>query len=156
MAVPCADAHRRSPARAAGFSPTAGPSVGLTAGLSLAALVTAALVSPGRVDDGPVICPFRLLTGLPCPGCGLTRSWVHLTHGQLADGLAANPFGAVSLVLAVMLVVACGVVLVRRRALPAYADLFGPSRSRRRLALAMIAVAWVGFGLVRLVVTAVS
>ena len=65
------------------FSPAHGPSVGLTAAFAACALAAAATVSPEAVEDGLVICPFRLMTGLPCPGCGLARSWVHLLHGHL-------------------------------------------------------------------------
>jgi hypothetical protein len=43
--------------------------------------------------DVPILCTFRRLTGWPCPGCGLTRSFVFLAHGQLADAFRMNVFG---------------------------------------------------------------
>ena len=43
----------------------------------------------------PTTCPFRLLTGLPCPGCGLTRSIGYLTEGNYQLSLAYNPFGII-------------------------------------------------------------
>ena len=45
--------------------------------------------------SGPIICPFRLVTGLPCPGCGTTRSVAALLDGRLADSLSFNPLGIV-------------------------------------------------------------
>ena len=30
----------------------------------------------------PPLCPFRLITGLNCPGCGLTRALILAFHGQ--------------------------------------------------------------------------
>lgn len=36
-------------------------------------------------------CPFLLLTGLFCPGCGSTRMLHALTEGDLAGALAMNP-----------------------------------------------------------------
>ncbi|HUJ16410.1 MAG TPA: DUF2752 domain-containing protein [Nitrospirota bacterium] len=36
-------------------------------------------------------CPFKALTGLPCPTCGSTRSIVHLAHGDFTAALAMNP-----------------------------------------------------------------
>jgi hypothetical protein len=41
----------------------------------------------------PSVCGFRNLTGLPCPSCGLTRSWVAIAEGNLGTGLAAHRLG---------------------------------------------------------------
>ncbi|MCA9490880.1 MAG: DUF2752 domain-containing protein [Myxococcales bacterium] len=41
----------------------------------------------------PVLCGFRRLTGIPCPGCGLTRSFVYLAHGHPIDAFRMNVFG---------------------------------------------------------------
>jgi len=40
-------------------------------------------------------CEFRRLTGLPCPGCGLTRVADRFAHGNLAGAFDANPLGTV-------------------------------------------------------------
>ena len=39
------------------------------------------------------LCYVKSLTGLPCPGCGLTRSVLHTSHGDPLAALAYNPFG---------------------------------------------------------------
>jgi len=44
--------------------------------------------------DGPIVCPFRLMTGLPCPTCGLTRAFCFLAHGQIAESLQYHWLGA--------------------------------------------------------------
>jgi hypothetical protein len=73
-------------------------------------------LSPHHIEDGPVICPFRALTGLPCPGCGLTRSWVYAAHGWWRESFASHPFGL--LVVAVVLALAVAVVVRRLRREP--------------------------------------
>jgi hypothetical protein len=58
-----------------------------------------------RPPDEPtvILCPFRALTGWLCPGCGMTRAFCALGHGEL---LRAVHFNALSpfLYLALMLV----------------------------------------------------
>lgn len=49
------------------------------------------------------VCPFRNITGLPCPGCGITRSVCFALSGSFAESFAMNPLGlAVVLVLFVL------------------------------------------------------
>ncbi|MGH9196425.1 MAG: DUF2752 domain-containing protein, partial [Acidimicrobiia bacterium] len=40
----------------------------------------------------PLICPLRLITGVPCPFCGMTTGTVALMRGDLGAAVAANPF----------------------------------------------------------------
>jgi hypothetical protein len=41
------------------------------------------------------LCPFRAATGMPCPGCGLTRSLSCTLHGELAAAWDHHPFGPI-------------------------------------------------------------
>ena len=76
----------------------------LAVGLVTAVFVASAVL-PWTPFAGRTICLFLHVTGLPCPGCGLGRSFVALTHGAWADALAAHPLGpVVYLLLAVLLV----------------------------------------------------
>jgi hypothetical protein len=56
-------------------------------------------------------CPFRAMTGLPCPLCGATRAFTHVARGDSAF-LSYNAFWVL---VAVALIVAGVVVLTKRR-----------------------------------------
>ena len=43
-------------------------------------------------------CPFHQITGLWCPGCGLTRGIYQLLHGHVAAALGYNLFTPVVVV----------------------------------------------------------
>jgi hypothetical protein len=67
-----------------------------------AILVAGAVVLPRAVlRDSPVICPFRRVTGLPCPACGLTRSWQAAAHLRVTESLGYHPLGVATLLGAV-------------------------------------------------------
>lgn len=44
-------------------------------------------------QDGPILCLFRSLTGLPCPFCGTTRSIGSILQGDFGSALGLNPLG---------------------------------------------------------------
>jgi hypothetical protein len=65
------------------------------AGLGL----TAALVP--TTEGSPVICPFRALTGLPCPTCGMVRTAHLILRGRIVSAFAVNPLDALFLTIVV-------------------------------------------------------
>ena len=58
---------------------------------ALAAWLAAPALAAAAARLGLVLCPFRLVTHLPCPGCGMTRALLALCHGDLRTALAAHP-----------------------------------------------------------------
>ncbi len=38
-----------------------------------------------------ITCPIRQLTGISCPGCGMSRAWLSVLHGDLAAALLYHP-----------------------------------------------------------------
>jgi hypothetical protein len=51
------------------------------------ALCACAVIDPNHPPPW-IVCPFRLLTGLPCPMCGMTRAVASLLRGNWQDALA--------------------------------------------------------------------
>lgn len=41
--------------------------------------------------NGPILCNFRLLTGLPCPFCGTIRGFGLVSQGRITESLLMNP-----------------------------------------------------------------
>jgi hypothetical protein len=109
------------------------------AATALAALVTSFVVSRSAVENGPVLYPLRLVAGVPGPGCGLTRSWVALAHGDLGTAFARNAFGPLLFALAIFAVASVVHSLARRRA---PVDLAACAASRPALALAAVWSVW--------------
>jgi hypothetical protein len=73
----------------AGPSPVKRPVI---APIVAGSLLVAGCVIVGIVDPrgGPTICPFKLATGLDCPGCGGTRAAHDLMRGDLLGALDHN------------------------------------------------------------------
>lgn len=73
------------------------PVVTAAAGFSAAAYLHA--VDPGVPGHYPS-CPFLMVTGLWCPGCGSLRALHALTGGDLTTALARNPLTVCAVALA--------------------------------------------------------
>lgn len=67
--------------------------------LPLAVIVTARILTPDPSGHGTHTqlglppCGFLVLTGCPCPGCGLTTAFSHMAHLDVFGAARANPFG---------------------------------------------------------------
>lgn len=68
-------------------------------GFFLVVLVIAAVLTPSTEAltlfgvEVPVMCGFRQATGYGCPGCGLTRSFTFMAHGDLFSAFDMNLLG---------------------------------------------------------------
>jgi hypothetical protein len=61
--------------------------------ISIAILHVTGVTSADRLAGAiPLFCPFKVLTGIPCPGCGMTRALISMTKGDFHGALGYNPF----------------------------------------------------------------
>jgi hypothetical protein len=80
-----------------------------TGALFAGALFYIGMVDPHKPDSIFPICPFRLLTGLNCPGCGALRMIHDVLHGHLGAAINDN------IVLLVGIPLLAGWIVLRRR-----------------------------------------
>jgi hypothetical protein len=48
------------------------------------------MVPTASVESGPAICLIKRVSGLNCPGCGMTRAFSHAMHGNLRQAIQHN------------------------------------------------------------------
>ena len=59
--------------------------------LAPAAVLAASVALPTGWESPVPLCVLKALTGLDCPGCGMTRAFLLIGHGRLADAVAMHP-----------------------------------------------------------------
>ncbi|OKI24583.1 hypothetical protein A6A07_04010 [Streptomyces sp. CB03911] len=99
-----------------------------------AAGAAAAVAAAGlhRAHDPGVLCPLRLVTGVPCPVCGSTTVFIEAGQGHWAAALGANP---------VTVAVAVGLLFAPLGPGRWWSEL--PAGRRNTLVAAALAAAWV-------------
>jgi Protein of unknown function (DUF2752) len=69
------------------------------AALPTTVITTAAMLTPNPLGHGTHTqlglppCGFLVVTGYPCPGCGLTTSFANMADGHIVAAAHANAFG---------------------------------------------------------------
>jgi hypothetical protein len=84
---------------------------------ALFALVIPAIilwVNP-HIEGDQSLCPFKLLTGFPCPGCGLTKSMIFFYEGDLSRSLSYHLFGPAFVFFCLLAIVTLSVELFTRK-----------------------------------------
>jgi Protein of unknown function (DUF2752) len=61
--------------------------------LTLAVPYFIMLHSNGHIEEAQSLCPFKMLTGFPCPGCGITKSLIFLFEGDFLKSIYYHLFG---------------------------------------------------------------
>jgi hypothetical protein len=67
---------------------------------------------PGKSGFFPA-CPFRLLTGFTCPGCGTTRALHQVLHGHLDAAFTLNPLLLLALPFLLFALIRYSVIVMR-------------------------------------------
>ncbi len=47
------------------------------------------------LDDSFIPCPFSFFLGVKCPGCGMTRAFMRILHGDFASSIKYNAYSII-------------------------------------------------------------
>ncbi|HEY4330784.1 MAG TPA: DUF2752 domain-containing protein [Phycisphaerae bacterium] len=87
-------------------------------------------------------CAFHKMTGMPCPGCGLTRSVLALLHGNMTDSIGYHPFGPL-LLLGLLTALAAGSLPAgNKMRLLKWVSTFESHTGFTAIALGLLVVTW--------------
>ncbi len=97
---------------------------------------------------GVDLCPLHAVTGLPCPGCGLTRGVSLVSQGEPLLALGAHPFAPLFWLVFLLLSVLAVLPQARVDALEGKLDVLEPGFTQVGR---LLMFSFFGFGLMRLV-----
>jgi Protein of unknown function (DUF2752) len=114
------------------------------AGLSVVFL--ASVLFKPSAGDYFTVCGFKNLTGLPCPGCGLTHSFCALGKGDITAAFGFNLLGPALFLVLVLMWIRSASVLLNKSSVVQRLDGF----AGRSNFVKAFAIAFVVYGIVRI------
>jgi hypothetical protein len=83
---------------------------GITGALSMLAVPFFIMLSSHEhIETEQSLCPFKMVTGFPCPGCGITKSIIFFYQGDLLKSLeyhVLGPFVPIASIIAILVLLA--------------------------------------------------
>ena len=71
--------------------------------------------SSGHIETDQSICPFKMLSGFPCPGCGITKSLVFLYEGDVGKSIYYHLFGPLTFLICIAAILVLSLELVTKK-----------------------------------------
>ena len=68
-----------------------------------------------HLEAAQSFCLFKMLTGFPCPGCGITKSLIFLYQGQMLKSLEYHLFGPLTLLVCLASVIVLIIELITEK-----------------------------------------
>ncbi|MBM3414115.1 MAG: DUF2752 domain-containing protein [Bacteroidetes bacterium] len=69
----------------------------------------------GHIETTQSLCPFKMLTGFPCPGCGITKSLIFLYEGNFSKSIYYHLFGPFTFLFCVIAIFVLKIELITKR-----------------------------------------
>ena len=98
-----------------------------------------------RPADEPtfVLCPFRSITGLLCPGCGMTRAFCALGHGEIGRAIHFNALSPLLYLSLLVVWLGAGATVLNLPKLRAAVLQLRPNPTLSVMILSLVLVWWV-------------
>ena len=71
--------------------------------------------SNSHLETAQSLCPFKMLTGFPCPGCGITKSIIFLYEGNISKSLYYHLFGPFVVVFSIVSIIVLTTELITKK-----------------------------------------
>lgn len=68
-----------------------------------------------HLETDQSLCPFKMLIGFPCPGCGITKSLVYLYEGNLYKSLSYHILGPFVVLFCVITIIVLFTELITKK-----------------------------------------
>ena len=68
-----------------------------------------------HLETAQSLCPFKMLTGFPCPGCGITKSMVYFYEGDLLKSVYYHILGPFVIAFCVLTIVVLTTELITKK-----------------------------------------
>jgi hypothetical protein len=68
-----------------------------------------------HLETAQSLCPLKMLTGFPCPGCGITKSLVYFYEGDLWRSLTFHIFGPFVILFSLATVIVLSTELITKK-----------------------------------------
>jgi len=71
--------------------------------------------SSHHLETDQSLCPFKMLTGFPCPGCGITKSLVFFYEGDIYKSFCYHILGPFVIAFALLTIVVLSTELISKK-----------------------------------------
>jgi hypothetical protein len=68
-----------------------------------------------HLETDQSLCPFKMLTGFPCPGCGITKSLVYFYEGDILKSLYYHILGPFVIAFCIVTIVVLTTELITKK-----------------------------------------
>ena len=68
-----------------------------------------------RLETDQSLCPLKMLTGFPCPGCGITKSLVYFYEGDLQKSLYYHILGPLVIAFCIVTIAVLSTELITKK-----------------------------------------